>query len=107
MLLVISLAGVGALFAVQNKTQGPTSAAVTQEETQAIAAAASTNFAQVDQVLQADYAQNGTYAGAELPVGSEVTLVNATPTSYCLQMTVSGAAVHESGPGGSSASGPC
>lgn len=107
LLLVVSLAGAGALFALQNKAQGPTSAAVTQEEAQATAAAASTNFAQVDEVLQADFAQNGTYAGAELPVGSEVTVAKATQASYCLQMTVSGTLVHENGPGGSPQPGPC
>jgi hypothetical protein len=77
-LVLISLAVVGAMFAMQNKSQGPISAAVTQAESQAIAAAASTSFAQVDQVLQADYAQAGTYVGAPLPVGSGVTLAQAS-----------------------------
>lgn len=106
-LLVISLAVVGGLFALQSKSQGPTAAAVTQQEAQAVDAAAATNFAQVDQVLQADFAQDGTYVGAQLPVGSEVTVVNATQTGYCLQMSVNGALVHENGPGGSPAAGTC
>ena len=77
-LVLISLAVVGGLFAMQTKSQGPTAPAVTQEEAQALAAAASETFAQVDQVLQADYLQSGTYVGAQLPVGSGVTLATAT-----------------------------
>ncbi len=107
MLVLISLAVVGGLFAMQSKTQGPTAAAVTQDESQAIAAAAATGFSQVDQVLQADYVQSGTYAGAQLPVGSGVTVAQATATSYCLEMNVNGTLVHESGPGGSPVVGPC
>jgi hypothetical protein len=106
-LVLISLAVVGGLFAMQSKTQGPTAAAVTQDESQAIAAAAATGFSQVDQVLQADYVQSGTYAGAQLPVGSGVTVAQATATSYCLEMNVNGTLVHESGPGGSPVVGPC
>lgn len=107
MLVLLSLAVVGGLVAMQNKAQGPTSAAVTQDESQALAAAASVNFSQVDQVLQADYAQDGTYVGAQLPVGSGVTVAKATQTSYCLETNVSGTLVHENGPGGSPAAGPC
>jgi type II secretory pathway pseudopilin PulG len=106
-LLLVSLAIIGGLFAMQSKTDGPTSAAATQEEAQAVAAASAQTFAQVAQVLQADYAQDGTYAGAQLPVGSGVTLVQATTTSYCLESNVDGTLVHESGPGGSPASGGC
>jgi len=106
-MLLISLAIVGGLFALQNKSQGPTSAGVTQDEAQAVAAASAQTFAQVDQVLQADFAQDGTYVGAQLPVGSGVTLVQATATSYCLEANVEGTLVHETGPGGSPASGAC
>ena len=107
MLVLLSLAVVGGMFALQSKSEGPTAAAVTQEESQAVAAAAATSFAQVDQVLQADYAQNGTYVGAELPLGSGVTLAQATATSYCLETTSNGTLVHESGPGGASTLGAC
>jgi hypothetical protein len=106
-LVLLSLAVVGGLVAMQNKAQGPTSAAVTQDEAQALAAAASMNFSQVEQVLQADYAQDGTYVGAQLPVGSGVTVAKATQTSYCLVTNVSGTLVHENGPGGSPVAGPC
>jgi hypothetical protein len=106
-LALLSLATVGGLLAVQGKNQGPTSAAVTQAESQAIATAASAIFSPVDQVLQVDDAQAGTYVGAELPVGSGVTLARATSTSYCLEANLSGTPVHESGPGGAPALGPC
>jgi Na+-transporting methylmalonyl-CoA/oxaloacetate decarboxylase gamma subunit len=105
--VLLSLVLVGGLYAMQSKSQGPTAPAVTQDETQALVAASAQTFAQVDQVLQADFAQNGTYAGAELPVGSGVTLALATQTAYCLEANVSGTLVHESGPGGSPAPGPC
>jgi hypothetical protein len=106
-LVLISLAIVGGLVAMQSKSQGPTAAAITQDESQAHATAAAQTFAQVDQVLRADYAQDGTYAGAQLPVGSGVTLAQATSTSYCLETILSGTIVHETGPGGSPATGPC
>ena len=92
---------------MQSKREGPTAAAVTQAESQALVTAASANFSQVDQVLQADYAQAGTYVGAQLPAGSGVTLAQATDTSYCLQTNLSGTLVHEVGPGGSPVAGPC
>jgi hypothetical protein len=107
LLVLISLAVVGGLVAMQSKSQGPTAAAVTQDESQALATAASQTFAQVDQVLQADYAQAGTYVGAQLPVGSGVTVAQATATSYCLETNLAGTLAHENGPGGSPAAGPC
>ncbi len=107
MLFLISLAVVGGLFAMQSKSQGPTAVAVTQDEAQALATAASETFAQVDQVLQADYTQAGTYVGAQLPVGSGVTVAQATATSYCLETSMAGTLMHENGPGGSPAAGAC
>ena len=94
-------------MAMQSKTQGPTSATVNQAESQAVATAASAVFSPVDQMLQVDASQNGTYVGAELPVGSGVTLTRATTTSYCLDANLSGTPVHENGPGGSPAGGHC
>ena len=107
MLALISLAIVGGLMAMQSKTQGPTSATVNQADSQAVATAASAVFSPVDQMLQVDASQNGTYVGAELPVGSGVTLTRATTTSYCLDANLSGTPVHENGPGGSPAVGHC
>jgi len=104
---LISLAVVGALFAMSGKNQGPTAPAVTHAESLALATAAAATFAPVDQLLQVSYSQTGTYAGAELPAGSGVSVAQASTASYCLQMNVNGTLVHELGPGGSPAVGPC
>jgi len=106
-LALISLAIVGGLMAMQSKNQGPTSATANQAESQAVATAASAVFQPVDQVLQVDAAQTGTYAGAQLPAGTGVTLTQASTTSYCLEANLSGTLVHEYGPGGSPAVGRC
>ncbi len=105
--LLVSLAVGGWLFAEQSKNEGPTSQAVTQAEAQAAVSAAGVNFSQVGASLQAAYAQAGTYAGAQLPAGSGVTLVQATNTSYCLEANLNGTLVHEVGPGGTPAAGAC
>ena len=106
LLAVISLGVTGALMLSQGASQGPTSAA-TQAESQAIATGAAAVFSPVDQLLQVDLSQTGTYVNAELPVGSGVTLAHATATSYCLEADLSGTVVHENGPGGSPAVGHC
>lgn len=105
--MLISLAVVGALSLTQGKSQGPTSAAATQEESLALVTAASAMFSQVGQALQGEYAQSGTYVGAQLPPGSGVVLAQATSTSYCLNANVNGTVMHEIGPGGSPVNGPC
>lgn len=107
LLALLSLATVGGLLVSQGKNQGPTSAAVTREESQAVATAASAVFSPVDQLLAVDVSQTGTYVGAELPAGSGVTLTRATATSYCLDANLSGTPVHENGPGGTPALGHC
>jgi hypothetical protein len=106
-LALISLAIVGGLLAMQSKSQGPTSAAVDQAESQAVATAAASVFSPVDQVLQVAASQSGTYAGAELPVGSGVTLARATAASYCLEASLNGTPVYENGPGDAPAVGHC
>jgi hypothetical protein len=58
-------------------------------------------------VLQVAASQSGTYAGAELPVGSGVTLARATASSYCLEASLNGTPVYENGPGGAPAVGHC
>jgi hypothetical protein len=105
--VLITLAVAGALYAKQSKTQGPTAAAATQEEALARTTAAAAMFSQVDQVLQADYAQSGTYLGAQLPAGSGVVLAQASAASYCLTANVNGTLMHETGPGGSPVPGAC
>jgi hypothetical protein len=106
-LALISLAIVGVLMMAQSKNQGPTSATVNQAESQAVATGALAVFQPVDQMLQVAASQNGTYVGAALPVGSGVTLVRPTTTSYCLQANLSGTLVYENGPGGTPAVGHC
>jgi hypothetical protein len=106
-LALISLAIVGGLMAMQSKSQGPTSAAVDQAESQAVANGAAAVFQPVDQMLQVAASQSGTYVGAELPVGSGVTLARATTVSYCLQASLNGTPVFENGPGGTPAVGHC
>jgi hypothetical protein len=106
-LVLSSLAIVGVLMAKQSKSAGPTSAAANQAESQAVSTAALAVFQPVDQVLQVDASQTGTYVGAQLPPGTGVALTRATNTSYCLDATLSGTPVHENGPGGTPALGHC
>ena len=102
-LLIISLAIGGFLFVRQSKTVGPTSSVATQAETQAANDAAATDFAAAAPVLQAWFADNGTYAGVTLPPVYAITVVRADTTSFCLQS----ATEHEVGPGGVPQPGPC
>jgi len=104
-LLVLTLAVGGYLFAQQSKTEGPTSQAAQQDEAQATAAAAATSFDAALPTLQAWYADHGTYAGAVLPPAYGVTVVRGDATSFCLQ-SADGQA-HETGPSGAPATGPC
>jgi hypothetical protein len=103
--LLISLAVGGYLFSQQSKSDGPSSAVALHAETQAAVGAAGTNFEGALPELQAWYADHGTYAGVTLPPAFGVTVVRADATSYCLQDPAG--TMHESGPGGSPASGPC
>jgi hypothetical protein len=105
--ILAALAAGAYLFAVQSRKEGPTANAVTQVESQAVSAAAGTNFQGAAQVLQAWYAANGTYAGATLPPGSGVVLARADQSGYCLQATAGGTLEHELGPGGSPQPGAC
>ena len=95
---------VGAYLSMQNmQKNGPTSPAGRQALAQAQSATAGLNFSQAVPGLQAYFDQNHTYVGATLPPGSGVTLVSATPTSYCLQ----DGNEHELGPGGTPQPGSC
>ena len=105
--LLASLAIGAWLFGLQSKNEGPSAPAVTQAESQALVASAGENFSQVTEVLQGQLAQTGSYAGAQMPVGSGVTLASASSTSYCLETPLNGSVVHEDGPGGSPSTGPC
>ena len=107
LLALCTLAIVGALVSREGKTLGPTSTAVTNAESQAVATASAAVFQPVDQVLQVDEAQTGTYVGAQLPAGTGVTVAQASTTAYCLEANLSGTVVHEYGPGGTPATGVC
>jgi hypothetical protein len=106
-LVLLTLLVGGYLFVKQADTTGPTAQAVTQAETEAVANVAATNFQGADTALQAWYATNGTYAGAELPPGSEVTLARADATSYCIESGSGTTLAHENGPNGPVQPGPC
>ena len=104
-LLVLTLAVGGYLFAQQSKTAGPTSQAAQQAEAQATAAASATSFDAALPTLQAWYADHGSYAGAALPPSDGVTLVRGDATSFCLESA--DGHTHETGPDGAPAAGPC
>jgi hypothetical protein len=106
-LLLVTLVVGGFLFAQQAKNEGPTSAAVTQAETQAVQAAAGANFQAADAAMAAWLAEHGDYAGATLDPSYMVTVVRADASSYCLQTTAGTAVEHENGPGGSAQPGAC
>ena len=95
---------IGAYLSMKSmESNGPTSPTGQQEIAQAHSATAGLNFNQAVPGLQAYYDENHTYVGATLPLGSEVTLAMAGPTSYCLQ----DGNEHEVGPGGTAQPGPC
>jgi hypothetical protein len=100
--LVVALVGVY-LYAQDAKTNGPTSTSGQQAISQAQSMVAATNFGQAAAAMQASYTQNGTYAGATLPIGTGVVLGRADAYSYCLQAGNE----HEDGPGGQPQPGPC
>jgi hypothetical protein len=107
-LVLVTLLIGGYLFTQSSKTTGPTSDVVTQAETQAQQFTAATNFQPIVPLMDAAFQANGTYAGADLPLGSGVTLVRADATAYCLQSTGDPTAVmHEAGPNGTVQPGPC
>jgi hypothetical protein len=105
--VICSLAIVGALMALNASQNGPTSTRAKQAEAEATAAVSSMNFTGAATELEAFHAENGTYAGAALPPSFGVSLVRADASSYCLQAGAGAAVQHFVGPGGSAAAGPC
>jgi hypothetical protein len=105
--LLVALVLVGAVWAVNARTTGPTSTTATHAETEAQQASAGVNFAQAALQLETFHAESGTYAGATLPASFGVVLVRADAASYCLQSGSGAAAEHEAGPGGSVIPGGC
>jgi hypothetical protein len=104
-LLVLSLALGAYLFAQEAKTEGPTSPAARQAETQASVEASAETFNAALPELQAWFSDHGTYAGASLTPDYGVVLAQADATSFCLQ--TSDGSAHEVGPGGSPSAGAC
>lgn len=103
-LLLVTLVVGAWLFVQQSKSEGPTSTVAAQAETQAAAAAATTDFQAATPTLQAYFADHDTYAGLTLPPAYGVTLIVAAGGgSYCLEA----AGEHENGPGGQPQPGPC
>jgi hypothetical protein len=95
---------IGAYLSMQQmQKNGPTSPSGQQQIAQAHSAGAGVDFNQVAPVLQAYFDENQTYVGATLPPGSDVILVSADATSYCLQAGDE----HEIGPGGTPQPGTC
>ena len=106
--MLVSLVVGGILFATQMRSEGPSSAAVVQAETQAAVAAAGTSFQAADTAMQAWFAEHGSYVGASLDPSFGVVVARADAASYCVQTSAASAAVqHEVGPGGSPSPGPC
>ena len=103
--LLAALAIGGFLFVTQARETGPTSELGQRAETQATQSAAGTSFQAAAPVLQAHFAEHGTYAGATLPPTYGVVVARADATSYCLQ-TANGTQ-HVVGPGGTPAPGGC
>ncbi len=103
MLLIVGLGAAGYAWVVQSRSLSPSSPAITQAEGQARSAVSGTNFRSADSVLQAWFAEHGTYAGATLPPGTGVVLVRADAGGYCLQ----DGTAHELGPNGQPQPGAC
>jgi hypothetical protein len=111
LVLVLAALPVGAyVYVHQNQTMNSPDGPVTpivQDEAQANAAVAATNFRNARVALQAWFAANGTYAGASLPPGAGVALVRADAAGYCLQAGSGTTARHEIGSNGQPEPGPC
>jgi hypothetical protein len=105
--MLCALAIGGYLFAQQMRDEGPTSQGAKNLESRASAAASTANLQAAGLAMQAAYAENGTYAGAQITPSFGVALVRADATSYCLQAGTGASAQHETGPGGAPAPGPC
>jgi hypothetical protein len=94
---------VGVYLSMRDAKSSAPTPADQQAISQALSVGAQADFGQVVPVLQAYFDQNQTFAGATLPPGSGVVLVQADATSYCLQTGNE----HEDGPGGTPQPGPC
>jgi hypothetical protein len=108
--VLAALAGGGYLILKAGQSTGPTSAAAQQSEDDAHQVSASINLQQATPVMEAWFAQTGTFAGAQiqLPPSFGVTLVQADSLSYCLQAGTGANVQHMNGPNENSPiAGPC
>ena len=106
--LLVSLALVGALWAMNARQNGPTSQSAQRAETQADRVSADLNFMGAATALEGYRAEHGSYVGATLPASFGVRLVRADASSYCVQATTTNGVVHVFGPSSSGpAAGPC
>lgn len=103
--LVLALGIGGYVFAKQAEETGPTSQLVEQARDDASAAVAAANFQGAVTAMAAWFADNTSYAGAQLPPVYRVVVVRADAAAYCLQDAAG--AQHLSGPGGAIEPGPC
>jgi hypothetical protein len=107
-LVLVALAVGGFVFYQHSRSNNsPSPPAITQMESQASIAVATTNFSGAAEMLQGFFAQNGTYAGATLPPGTGVIIVKADDSGYCLQSADGATNEHEYGPSGQVQPGPC
>jgi hypothetical protein len=94
------------LFGAGSRAAGPTSQAAKSAESKGIAAAATANFQQAVAALEQTHAVSGRYAETNL-AGFGVTLMRADTISYCIQAGIGTSLMHQTGPNGAPAAGPC
>jgi hypothetical protein len=58
-------------------------------------------------VMLAYFTENGTYTGATMPNGTGPVIVQADPTTFCLQYQAESTVMHLDGPNGTAISGAC
>jgi hypothetical protein len=104
-LLLVPLA-VGAYLLIAQMGGNGSTASLPNAETRAQSAVAASNFQTAGTALQAWFVEHTSYTGATLPPETNVVLVRADATTYCLQ-TVAAPVEHEVGPGGQPQAGPC
>jgi hypothetical protein len=105
--VLVTLALVGALWAMQASRSGPSSGPGRAVESSAEQVSAAANFDQAALQLQAYYTANGSYAGATLPPSFGVVVARADAASYCIEAGSGATAQYLLGPGGTPASGSC
>jgi len=104
-LLLVPLA-IGAYLLIAQMGGNSSTASLPNAETRAQFAVAANNFQAAETALQSWFVEHTSYVGATLPPETNVVLVRADATSYCLQ-TATAPVEHEVGPGGQPQAGAC